>query len=335
MSQRPEGCPGGLWVGLGLQGVSQGNPGQAGVPRRVPGGLGCSGVTRGVPRGSGPGRGCEGHPRVLWAARDRDSQGSLRRCNQVGVADGGGAPPPHIKARGSGGRAQSGAGGRRAGTERPGPRRAGPGGRVREGRREGGRGPGGRRGLRWGGAAVPHLIVHGWRPAPPPGPALLAAAAAAQRRPAALIVCQAPPPPLTAARPPASPAEPETTASPGRAPTAGPRRRLGPAARTDRRLGQSTIRTATRGVGLPTWWGPAGLRSEGRSPQPMGSPDRRGGRREGGRREASPAEGSARCAPHVEGGGGGTSAPRLRTGAQGALPGGPSIPGARASLGPS
>lgn len=202
MSQRPEGCPGGLWVGLGLQGVSQGNPGQAGVPRRVPGGLGCSGVTRGVPRGSGPGRGCEGHPRVLWAARDRDSQGSLRRCNQVGVADGGGAPPPPHKGPGErwartkrGGRAPSGNG--EAGTEE------GRAGRAGKGGKKGGReGPGGRRGLRWGGAAVPHLIVHGWRPAPPPGPALLAAAAAAQRRPAALIVCQAPPPPLTG-RPPA------------------------------------------------------------------------------------------------------------------------------------
>lgn len=160
--------------------------------------------------------------------------------------------------------------------------------------REAGAAEGARRGGgRAGGAAAPHLIVHGWRPAPPPGPASLAAAAAAaaQRRPAALIVCQAPPPPpLPAARPPASPAEPETTASSGREPTPGPRRRLRPAAPSDSHLGQSTAREAAGGAGLPAWRGPAGLLSEGRSPQPMGGPDRRGGRREGGRREASPAE---------------------------------------------
>lgn len=152
-----------------------------------------------------------------------------------------------------------------------------------------GGGPGGRRGLRWGGAAAPHLIVHGWRPAPPPGPASLAAAAV-QRRPAALIVCQAPPPPLPAARPPASPAEPETTASPGLAPTLGPRRRVGPAAPTDSHLAQSTAQKAACRAGLPSWRRLAGPLSEGRSPQPMGHPDRRGGRREGGRREASPAQ---------------------------------------------
>ena len=161
--------PGGSGSDWGRKGSPRVIQARLGSPGGVPEGLGCSGVTRRVPRGSGPDRGCEGHPRGLWAARDRDSQGSLRRCNPAGVVDGGGAPPPHIKARESGGRAQSGAGGRRAGAERPGPRRAGPGGRVREGRREGERGPGGRRGLRWGGAAVPHLIVHGWRPAPPPG----------------------------------------------------------------------------------------------------------------------------------------------------------------------
>lgn len=317
------GSPGGLWAGLGSQGATQGGLGQTGAPR---GDLG----------GSGPDWGLKGRLRDVWAGlrfpggpwgrvwsglgSQGASQGDLGRTRaargvpgapgRAGVAVGEGRPRPTARP-GSGGRARTKRGGRgRGGRDRGG--RAG-------GRREGRRGPGGRRGLRWGGAAAPHLIVHGWRPAPPPGPASLAAvpaAAAAQRRPAALIVCQAPPPPLPAARPPASPAEPETAASSGRAPTPGPRRRLGPAAPTDSRLAQSAARTAARGAGLPAWRGPAGLRSEGRSPQPMGGPDRRGGRREGGRREASPAEGSARCAPHVEGGGGGTGAPRLRTAAR-------------------
>ena len=48
----------------------------------------------------------------------------------------------------------------------------------------------------------------------------------------------------------------------------------------------------------------------------MGSPDRRGGRGEGGREaRGKPRGGSARCALHVEGGGGGTGALRVRTAA--------------------
>lgn len=279
--------------------MSQGALGRAGIPQGAPkgsgpplGALGC--VPEGRPRGFLAALGSQGASQEALGEACPGPQEGPRRSSQARVAGGGGAPLPHIKARGAAGAHKAGRAGGRA------PGGGGGGGGEAEtqegraaGRREGGRGPGGRRGLRWGGAAAPHLIVHGCRPAPPPGPASLAAAAAAaaaQRLPAALIVCQAPPPPLPAARPPASPAEPETTASTGRAPTPGPRRRLGPAAPTDSRLAQSTARKAASGAGLPAWRGPAGRLSEGRSPQPMGGQDRRSGRREGGKREARPLE---------------------------------------------
>lgn len=264
----------GLWAGLGSQEMSQGALGLARVPKGASkgsgppvGSLGWAGFPRSVPEGSWPDWGHKGCPRGLWVGPAPGPQEGPRRSSQARVADGGGAPLPHIKARGAAGAHKAGRAGAKRGRGREGRDPEGPDGRT-AGRREGGRGPGGRRGLRWGGAAAPHLIVHGCRPAPPPGPASLAAAAAAaaQRLPAALIVCQAPPPPLPAARPPASPAEPETTASPGRSPTPGPRRRLGPAAPTDSRLDQSTAQKAARGAGLPAWRGLARRLSEGRSP---------------------------------------------------------------------
>lgn len=125
-----------------------------------------------------------------------------------------------------------------------------------------------------------------------------------QRRPAALIVLSA----AAAAaadpgRPPARPAEPETAASPGRAPTAGPRRRLRDppprptAARANERRRRRPARRDFRPGG-----GPAGGGPRDRGGGQWEAASRGGGSREGGRREASRAEGSSRCAAHVEGG---------------------------------
>lgn len=75
------------------------------------------------------------------------SPGGSQALGPAGVADGGGAPPPHIKARGAAGAHKAGrapSAGREAGTE--------------EGRAEGGREGGGRPGgLGCAGAARPLL----------------------------------------------------------------------------------------------------------------------------------------------------------------------------------
>lgn len=296
----------GLWAGLGSQRAFQGEVcaacgdsgpgrGRKGRPRGFWAGRGSGGESQ-------KGLGRSGIPRPSWAGPGRGSEGRSSARARPGRGWGRGAPAPH-KGPGSGGRAQSGAGGRREGWE--GRDRRGPGGRA-EGGREGGSRRAARATLGRRGRSSPDCPWLAPRPAPGPRVARRRRRSAPPRRPHCLSGTAAAADP---GRPPASPAEPETTASPGRAPTAGPRRRLGPAAPTDSLLGQSSARTVAHGSELPTWRGSAGLWSEGRSPQPIVGPDGRGGGREGGRRDSSPAEGSARCAPHVEGGGGGTGAP--------------------------
>lgn len=121
--------------------------------------LGRAGVGRGVPEGSGPDGGQEGSPRKVWAGpgfRGRPGLGragvprGVRALGPGRVADGGGAPPPHIKARGAAGAHKAGREGaergRKAGTEE---------GRAGGRREEGGREPAGGEG--YAGAARPLL----------------------------------------------------------------------------------------------------------------------------------------------------------------------------------
>lgn len=113
----------GLWAGSGARGashrvlgwaeVSRGVPGEseppveavarAGVPRSVPEALGWTGITGGIPGGLGRAAVWGGRLRGLCAGPGPDPQRSPRGSGRAGVADGGGAPPPHIKAGGAAG----------------------------------------------------------------------------------------------------------------------------------------------------------------------------------------------------------------------------------------
>lgn len=135
---------------LGWTGVSGAVPGEseppvetvawARVPRSVPEGSGLDWDHKGHPGGSGPGCGSGGRLRGLCAGPGRRPQRSPRRSGRAGVAGGGGAPPPHIKAGGAAGEHKAG----RAGAERGrgGRDPGGPGGRVVGGREGTGRAAG-------------------------------------------------------------------------------------------------------------------------------------------------------------------------------------------------
>lgn len=125
--------------------MSQGALGRAGIPQGAPkgsgpplGALGC--VPEGRPRGFLAALGSQGASQEALGEACPGPQEGPRRSSQARVAGGGGAPLPHIKARGAAGAHKAGrAGGRRAGAGRPRPRRAG---RPDGGREEGGRADG-------------------------------------------------------------------------------------------------------------------------------------------------------------------------------------------------